>query len=238
MAAPWEDWDHIVKIDPDKSLVEGETFGDICQTGTDAIAVGGTTGMTQEKMKRVISACSEHDVPLYLEPSTPEVVVDSSDLDGYLVPTVLNAGDQFWVTGAHKEWARLNPDFDWDRMTTEAYIVLNPDSAVAEYTQADCGIGVDHVVGYVTIAEEFFNQEIVYIEYSGMLGDPEIVEAAAEASDSATLFYGGGICDYETAEQMSQYADVVIVGDLAHEKGADAVAETVRGSKAGKQQQH
>lgn len=231
MVAPWEDWDHIVKIDPDKSLADGETFSDVCQTGTDAIEIGGTTGMTEEKMQEVISACAEHEVPLYQEPSRPDVVVDSPALDGYLVPTVFNAGDPFFVTGAHKEWVRITGGPDWDRTTTEAYIVLNPESAVAEYTQADCDLGPDHVAAYTTVAERMFGQEIVYIEYSGTYGDPAVVEAAAEATVDATLFYGGGIKDYATANEMAQHADVVVVGDLVHDEGVDAVEETVRGAK-------
>jgi len=100
MTTPWEDWDHVLKVDPDKSLVDGETFDDVCETGTDAIEVGGTLDVTTEKMQRVIDACRKHDVPLYQEPSNPAVVVDDDALDGYLVPVVLNAGDPFWITGA------------------------------------------------------------------------------------------------------------------------------------------
>ena len=54
MSGPWSDWDHIVKIDPDKTLPEGETFEDVCATGTDALEIGGTTGMTEAKMARVV----------------------------------------------------------------------------------------------------------------------------------------------------------------------------------------
>jgi len=180
MTTPWEDWDHVLKVDPDKSLVDGETFDDVCETGTDAIEVGGTLDVTTEKMQRVIDACRKHDVPLYQEPSNPAVVVDDDALDGYLVPVVLNAGDPFWITGAHKEWVRI-ADLDWERTTTEAYIVLNPEASVAEYTEADCDLGADDVAAYAAVADRLFGQEIVYVEYSGMLGEPDVVAAAADA---------------------------------------------------------
>lgn len=234
MSAPWEDWDHIVKLDPDKSLVEGETFEDVCETGTDALEIGGTLGMTEENMTQVIEACAKYDVPIYQEPSNPAVVVDSDDLDGYLVPTVLNAGDVAWITGAHKEWVRMEEDIDWSRTFTEGYIVLNPDSSVATYTDADCDQQPDDVAAYAELAEHMFGQQIVYIEYSGMFGDPEVVRAAHEALDDATLFYGGGIHDYESANEMGQYADTVVVGDLVHDVGVDAVRETVEGAKDAK----
>ncbi|MFC4407167.1 phosphoglycerol geranylgeranyltransferase [Haloarchaeobius iranensis] len=230
MSAPWEDWNHILKLDPDKDLVEGETFEDVCATGTDAIEIGGTLGMTEEKMREMIQACAAYDIPIYQEPSNPSVVVESDALDGYLVPTVFNAGDIFWVTGAHKEWVRIEGGLDWDRTTTEAYIVLNPEASVAEYTEADCDLSADDVAAYAEVAEKMFGQEIVYVEYSGMLGDPETVQAAADALDESTLFYGGGIHDYESANLMGEHADVVVVGDLVHDDGVDAVARTVDGA--------
>ena len=228
MTTPWEDWDHVLKVDPDKSLVDGETFDDVCETGTDAIEIGGTLDVTTEKMRRVIDACRKHDVPLYQEPSNPAVVVDDDALDGYLVPVVLNAGDPFWITGAHKEWVRI-ADLDWARTTTEAYIVMNPEASVAEYTDADCGLGADDVGAYAEVAERMLGQEIVYVEYSGMLGDTDVVAAADAALDDATLFYGGGIGDYDAAYEMGEHADTIVVGDLLHDEGVDAVRRTVEG---------
>jgi phosphoglycerol geranylgeranyltransferase len=231
MSAPWAEWDHIVKIDPDKTLVEGETFEDVCATGTDALEIGGTTGMTEEKMARVVEATAAYDIPVYIEPSNVASVVHRKELAGYLVPVVLNAGGVFWTVGAHKEWARLDDDIDWNRTFTEAYVIMNPDSSVAEYTEADCDLAADDVAAYAEVAELMLGQDIVYIEYSGTYGDPEVVQAATDAVDDATVFYGGGIGDYDSAYEMASHADTVIVGDLVHDEGADAVAETVRGAK-------
>ncbi len=227
MTAPWDDWNHILKLDPDKELPDGITYGDLCATGTDAIEVGGTMGMTEANMTAVIEACAEHNTPLYQEPANPGVVVENDALEGYLVPTVFNAGSPFWITEAHKEWVRIDADLDWERTTLEAYIVMNPEADVAELTEANCDLSADDVAAYATVAERMFGQEIVYVEYSGMLGDEEIVAAASEGVEDATLFYGGGIHDYDSAYMMGQHADVIVVGDLAHDEGVDAVRETV-----------
>ncbi|MFB6138198.1 MAG: phosphoglycerol geranylgeranyltransferase [Halobacteriaceae archaeon] len=230
MSGPWNDVDHVLKVDPDKDLADGETFEDVMETGTDAIEVGGTLDMTTEKMQSVIDACAAHDVPLYQEPSNPAVVVDDPALAGYLVPVVLNAGDVTWITGAHKEWVRID-DVDWARTTTEAYVVLNPEASVAQLTDADCDQSADDVAAYAEMAERMFGQEIVYVEYSGTYGDPDKVAAAQGALEDATLFYGGGVRDYDAAYEMGEVADVVVVGDLLHDEGCDAVRETVRGVK-------
>jgi phosphoglycerol geranylgeranyltransferase len=231
MSNAWSEWDHITKVDPDKSLADGETFEDVCETGTDALEIGGTMDITQEKMSRVIDACSKYDVPLYQEPSNPGVVIDSDELDGYLIPTVFNADDSFWITGAHKEWVRIEDGMDWARTHTEAYIVLNPDASVAELTNADTDQSADDVASFARVAERMFGQEIVYIEYSGTYGDTEKVGAAHDALDEATLFYGGGVRDYDAAYEMGAVSDVVVVGDLLHDDGVDAVRETVDGAK-------
>jgi len=230
----WDSWDHIVKIDPDKDLPPGETFADVAATGTDAIEVGGTTGMNEEKMARAVEQCGEYDVPVYIEPSNLSSVVHSDLHDGYLVPIVLNAGDPAWITGMHKEWARLDGEIDWDRVWTEAYVVMNPEASVASYTEANCNLDADDVAAYAKIAENLLNQEIVYVEYSGTLGDPDIVGAAADALDETTLFYGGGIGDYDAARTMAGVADTIIVGNLVHDEGCAAVRETVRGAKDAK----
>jgi phosphoglycerol geranylgeranyltransferase len=229
MTRPWEQWSHVTKVDPDKDLAAGDTYDDVMRTGTDAIEIGGTTGMTVENMTAVVESCAEFGVPLYQEPSNPSVVIDADALDGYLIPTVFNAGDPFWVTGAHKEWIRIESGLDWSQTVTEAYIVLNPESSVAQVTEADCDQTPDDVASYAAVAERMFGQEIVYVEYSGTFGSPDHVAAANEATDDATLFYGGGIHDYGTAYTMGEHADTIVVGNLLHDEGAEAVAETVRG---------
>ena len=231
MRRPWDDWDHVLKIDPDKDLVAGETFEDVATCGTDAIEVGGTTGVTEEKMRDVVDAVADYDVPLFIEPSNLLNVVHRDGVDGYLVPEVLNAGDVAWLTGMQKEWVRLDDDIDWGKTFTEGYIVLNPDSAAAVYTEANCDLAPDDVAAYAEVGERMLGQEIVYAEYSGTFGDTDKVQAAADALDEAALFYGGGIHDYESARTMARHADTVVVGDLVHDEGIDAVTETVDGAR-------
>lgn len=228
MSGPWTEWDHVLKVDPDKRLPEGVSYVDVCRTGTDAIEIGGTLGMTREKIRDVVAACRETGVPLYQEPSNPAVVIEDDGLDGYLVPIVLNAGDVAWVTGFHKEWVRMN-DVDWGRTAMEAYVVLNEDCSAAEVTEADTDLTPEDVAAYAELAEQALGQPIVYVEYSGTVGDEATVAAAQSALAEATLFYGGGIHDYETARRMGRHADTIVVGDLVHDEGPEAVRETVEG---------
>ena len=102
------------------------------------------------------------------------------------------------------------------------------------YTQADCDLDIDDVVAYAELAEQILGQKIVYLEYSGTLGDPAVVAAVHDALSSAQLFYGGGIHDYNSAYEMASVADTVIVGDVLHDAGIEVVEETVRGTRDAK----
>ncbi len=77
--------------------------------------------------------------------------------------------------------------------------MLNPASAVATVTQVTCDLTTAEVTAYAQVAEQFLGQEIVYLEYSGTLGDPDLIAAVREALSSVTLFYGGGIHEYDLA---------------------------------------
>ncbi len=50
------------------------------------------------------------------------------------------------------------------------------------------------------------------------------------ALSSATLFYGGGIHEYDSASEMATVADTVGVDGLVHEHGITALKETVHGA--------
>ncbi|GAA0241981.1 phosphoglycerol geranylgeranyltransferase [Haladaptatus pallidirubidus] len=230
MTGVWEQWDHVKKIDPAKTLHNRDSYAGIASTGTDAIILGGTTNVTESSVRSILDALVSVEIPVFVEPTYHPTKFHHDTLTGYLIPIVLNAGDRTWVTGAHHEWVRSTETIDWELTHTVAYIVLNSESSVATYTQAGCDLDVDDVVAYAELAEQILGQQIVYLEYSGTLGNSAIVAAARDALSSAQLFYGGGIHDYESACEMASVADTIVVDNVLHEAGIEAVEATVRGA--------
>ena len=63
-----------------------------------------------------------------------------------------------------------------------------------------------------------------------MYGDIEIVSAVKNELSHTKLFYGGGITSAKQAEEMAQYADTVIVGNIIYDdlKAALATVKAVK----------
>jgi phosphoglycerol geranylgeranyltransferase len=225
MQTKWKNWVHVTKLDPDKKLPPG-AFAEIAASGTDALMLSGTLNVTLEKMADLKCEAANAGLPLVVEPAGPEVVMfDGIDL--VFVPSVLNSVEVKWILGKHRDWV-LNHTVNWDKVIPEAYIVLNPDSAVGRVTHADCSISSNVVASYAAVADHYFHFPIVYIEYSGMFGIPDMVKAAADAVESAIVYYGGGIDSPERAAEMAKYADTIVVGNAVYDRGIDVLKATVR----------
>ena len=224
MQSPWRSWAHVTKLDPDRPITPGLVEG-VVTSGTDALMLSGTLNVTQENLARLLATVKDHGLPLVLEPAGPEAV-RFEGIDNLFVPSVLNSRDTQWIVGKHRDWV-MRQQVRWEMVVPEAYIVLNPDSAVGKVTRADTGIGPREVAAYAVIADRYFRFPIVYIEYSGIYGDPAVVKAASEALHDAHLYYGGGIDSGARAAEMARYADTIVVGNAVYEKGIGVLKETV-----------
>ena len=221
----WKDWVHITKLDPDRYL-DKDAIEIVATSGTDALMLSGTLNVTPENQAELYDLVRDYDMPIVVEPADPcGARFDGIDL--VFVPSVLNASHPLWIVGQHQRWVREYP-IDWDRVVPEAYIVLNPASSVAKVTGSDCSLSPDAVSAYATVADRYFRFPVVYIEYSGTYGDPEVVKAASESVSDARIFYGGGINNAERAAEMSAYADTIVVGNAVYEAGIEALKATVR----------
>jgi len=211
---PWKKWKHITKLDPDKYISPAD-LATIVGSGTDAIMISGTQNITDQKVSRLISLLRDYPIPKILEPVTPDVGW-SDEVDFIFVPMVLNTGDVNWIVGKHKEWI-MTHTIEWAKVIPEAYIVLNPESAVAKLTKSKTALTHDEIIAYARYAENYLQLPLVYIEYSGTYGDPRLVMRVRDALTETYLFYGGGIESHETAAEMSRYADVIVVGNVVYQ---------------------
>jgi len=219
------EWRHVFKLDPNKDITD-EQLEIICESGTDAVIVGGTDGVTLENVLNLMARIRRYTVPCVLEVSSIESVTPGFDL--YFIPTILNSRDPNWITGLHhKAVKEFGEVMDWNEFIMEGYCILNEDCKAAKLTNAVAQLTIEDVKAYAMMAEKMFRLPIFYLEYSGKYGDPSFVAEAKRALENTTLFYGGGIYSMEQAAEMAKHADVIVVGNVIYEDFQKAL-ETVK----------
>lgn len=211
----FQQWKHVFKLDPAKDI-DDEALERLCESGTDAILVGGTDNITIDGVLDLLARVRRFSVPVVLEVSDLESITPGYDF--YFIPTVLNSTNTTFVKDLHhaaiKEYGMF---MNWDEIVAEGYCVLNPDCKVAKLTEAKTDLEDEDVVAYAQMAEELFHLPIFYMEYSGKYGDPDLVYEVSRVLTKTKLVYGGGITSVEQAKAMASYADIVVVGNVIYD---------------------
>lgn len=222
-------WRHIFKLDPDKEIDDGMLEA-VCESGTDAIIVGGTTNITFDNTIDLLSRIRRYAVPCVLEVSDVDAIVPG--FDAYFIPVVLNAQNPEWIFNMHvKGLEEHGPFIKWDEVFVEGYVVGNEDSAVAKLTESRTDITEERMKAYARLADQMLKLPILYIEFSGSYGNPALVQAAQKVVHNSRVFYGGGIRSIEQAIEMAQWADTVVIGNIIYEDITQALA-TVKAVKS------
>lgn len=223
------EWKHVFKLDPDKEIND-EELEKVCESGTDAILVGGSDNITEDNVLNLMARIRRYLIPCVLEVSTAESIIPGFDL--YFIPTVLNSKKTKWMMELHHEAVKEYGEImNWDEILVEGYCILNPECKAAALTDANTELSIEDVKAYARVAENMYHLPIFYLEYSGKLGDITVVEQTKKVLNHTKLFYGGGISTPEQAKEFAQYADVVVVGNVIYEdlpaalKTVDAVKE-------------
>ena len=221
MMYDFREWKHVFKLDPNKEISD-DALEKVCESGTDAIVIGGSDGVTLENVLQLMARVRRYTVPCVMEISSIETVTPGFDL--YFIPSVLNSSEIDWMMGLHqkamKEYGLL---MNWDEIFVEGYCIMNPDCKAAQLTKANTNLDADDVAAYAMMAEKMFHLPIFYLEYSGKYGEVSMVEAAKENLENTVLFYGGGISSVEQAQEIAQYADVVVVGNIIYDNLEEAI---------------
>lgn len=224
----YKDWRHIFKLDPAK-LIDAEALEKICESGTDAIIIGGSDNVTLDNVIDLLMRIRRYAVPVALEVSTIESITPGFDY--YFIPSVLNSPETKWVKDLHhaatKEFGEV---MNWDEIIPEGYCILNPDCKAAKLTNAVHPDSEEDIIAYAEMVEHLFKFPVFYMEYSGIYGDVQTVKKVKNRLKNTKLFYGGGIQTEEHARQMATYADTIIVGNHVYDNLAEAL-KTVQAVK-------
>ena len=220
-------WKHVFKLDPAKEISD-EQLELLCESGTDAVIVGGTDHVTLDGVLDLLSRIRRYTVPCILEISTMEAITPGFDY--YFIPMVMNSKEKKWMMDIqHQAIKQFKDIMNWDEICVEGYCILNEDAKA--FTHTNCYLpDEEDVTAYAHMAEHVFHLPIFYMEYSGTYGDTALVEKVSNQLENTMLFYGGGIENNLQAKEMAAHADVIIVGNSIYTNFKSAL-KTVKAVK-------
>ena len=213
----WQNFRHITKLDPDKKNTP-EILKIVNESKTDAIMISGTQGITKSNVNDLYKVLKETtDKQLLVEPVHKSDII--YDIDFIYIPVVLNTSIMEWVQNMHVDWlgdlVKANKELPWERVVSEGYIILNPESTVAKVTKANTDISNEKVASYASYGQ-LLGLDAIYLEYSGTYGNVETVKFTKKFIKKSKLFYGGGITNEHQSKEMLQYSDTIFVGNIIY----------------------
>lgn len=216
---------HIFKLDPNKEILNDD-LQKICESGTDLILVGGTDGVTEDNVLDLLARVRRFSVPLALEVTNMESV--TAGFDHYFIPGVFNTTDILYRDGLLTEALESHIQMmDFEEISLLPYIILNEDSKAFIKSKSYLP-DADRLMSLIHLMDKIYKVPYIYIEYSGKLGDIEMVKKIRDTLEHSKIIYGGGITNKETAITFSKEADIIVVGNAIYDDLKRALKTVVR----------
>jgi phosphoglycerol geranylgeranyltransferase len=209
---------HMTLLDPAKQepAKAGEICKVACDLGTDAIMVGGSTGVTQENLDATMLAIkAKVNVPIIYFPSGAHAISPYSDAIYFM--SMLNSRNVKMVMREQMMGAPVVRKLNLEHLSM-GYIIVAPGMKVGEVGEADV-IPRDQpkLAAAYALAAEYLGMEYVYLEAGSGAPQPvpEDMIKAVRSTISIPLLVGGGIRDGEAAARAKNAgANIVVTGTV------------------------
>ncbi len=224
-------------LDPEKQSAEaaGRLAGAAAASGTDAIMIGGSTGVTQAKVDATVLAIkAAAKVPTILFPASAANL--SRHADALYFMSLLNSRDPRLIVGEQRRAAPLVKAWGLETIPM-AYLVVEPGMRAGEVGRAE-PIPRTHpqtAVEYA-LAAQMLGMRLVYLEAGSGAPEPvppEMIRDVRAAID-IPLIVGGGIRTAEAATSVARAgADIVVTGTVVERaKDGEALRKIIEAVKA------
>jgi phosphoglycerol geranylgeranyltransferase len=218
---------HMTLLDPEKQSAKeaGVMSAEAAAAGTDAIMIGGSTGVTQDKVDATILAVKEGSkLPVILFPANAGNL--SPHADALYFMSLLNSRDPRLIIGEQRLAAPVVRAWGLEAIPM-AYLVIEPGMRAGQVGDADLISRKSPVVAVqYALAAQMLGMKMVYLEAGSGAPEPvpdKLVRAVREAVDILVVV-GGGIRTPDDARAISQAgADIVVTGtivEVARDGGA------------------
>jgi phosphoglycerol geranylgeranyltransferase len=232
---------HLTLIDPDKS--PGPKAARLAhaavELGSDAILLGGSTGISPQKMGVAARAVkSVVPVPVIIFPEGAGSL--SREADAVFFMSLLNSRNLDLVIRAHARAAPVVRELGLEALSL-GYLVIAPGMRVGEVGEVDAVAREDLGLarGYA-LAAEYLGMQMVYLEAgSGAPAPvpPEMIRSVRSVL-SVPLIVGGGIRrDVDARRALDSGAQILVTGTITEEAGIGpafrGILEEVRAVRGG-----
>jgi phosphoglycerol geranylgeranyltransferase len=220
---------HMTLLDPEKGIDTRAIGRHIEKSGSDAIMLGGSTGVDEQKLDDTIAELKKSTgLPIILFPSSSRSL--SRHADAIYFMSLLNSRDVRIIVGEQKRAARIIKKYGIETVPM-GYIIVEPGMKVGEVGQANVlkRDDIDGAIGYSLVAQ-YFGMKLVYLEAGS--GAPRPVSpgmvSAVRKEIEIPIIVGGGIRTAEDAGELAQAgADIVVTGTIV-EKDASVLGDIVK----------
>lgn len=227
---------HMALLDPDKqSAEEAAKIALACkEAGTDAIMIGGSTGITSENLDETALAIKKATgLPTIYFPAGPHAL--SKEVDAMYFMSLVNSRDLNMVIRAQAYASLIVKQMGVEPISM-GYIVIEPGMKVGEVGKADLIPRDDlkKAMGYA-LGCEYMGMSLIYLEAGSGADQPVPVEmiAAVKKVISVPLIVGGGINTPERAAAARMAgADIVITGTFIEDcHDSDTLRKVISAAK-------
>ncbi len=215
---------HFTLIDPDKqSPAEAGLRAKVCEKyGTNAVMVGGTTGVSRENVYKTVDAIKRNvKLPVILFPNSAEAISKNADYVFFMY--LLNALDPKYHGGEQAKGSVLIKKWNINPISM-GYVIINTSktpTAVEKRIELD-KIKINNIEKAMSyaLATQLYGMSCLYLEAGSGAEKPvsnEMISAIREKI-SIPIIVGGGINDSRTArEKADAGADIIVNGTLAED---------------------
>lgn len=220
---------HFTLIDPDKqSAVEaGEMAASVEKAGSDAIMVGGSTGVDFAKVDRTVAEIkSKCRLPVILFPGSAKGLTPKADAIFFM--SMLNSRKREFLIGQQVMGSRVVKMMKIEPIPM-AYVVVAPGMRVGEVGDAQLieRDDFESAISYA-LAAQYMGMRLFYLEAGSGAPEPvppKIVSGVKKETEIPVIV-GGGIRTPENAQGLLDAgANIIVTGTLVER--ADDVARAV-----------
>jgi len=212
---------HMTLLDPaDQSPSKSADIARAAErAGSDALMIGGSTGVTMQNMDDTVSAIKEAvNLPVILFPTSSETITNKADAIYFM--SMLNSKNRDFIIGHQVKAAYFIKKMGLETLSM-AYLIVEPGMTVGRVAEAMVieKNDLEKAVSYC-LAAEFLGFKMIYLEAGSgapYIVSPEMVKAV-KAEINIPLIIGGGIKTPEDAKKLVEAgADIIVTGTLVEE---------------------